>query len=206
MLGPLEPQAVTVRAAPDEEIVGQGEPADFCYLVQSGCVRTVKLMEDGRRQVGEFLFPGDLFGWDALEEHDFGAEAVTAAALRRYPRRLLEALAERDRDLAQRLRTLTAHELRAGRERMLLLGRKTAAERIASFLLEISARLGGAGNRPIELPMRRVDIADYLGLTIETVCRGLTSLRRKQIIAIERTQVAIRNPHALGIAGCQTMP
>ncbi|MGH7067984.1 MAG: helix-turn-helix domain-containing protein [Acetobacteraceae bacterium] len=205
MLASLESQAIIVRAAPDEEIVGQGEPADHCYLVQSGCVRTVRLMEDGRRQVGEFLFPGDLFGWEALDEHDFGAEAVTAAMLRRYPRRLLEVLAERDRELARRLRTLTAHELRAGRERMLLLGRKTAAERIASFLLEIAARLGAEGDRPIELPMRRVDIADYLGLTIETVCRGLTQLRRKQIIAIERTQVAIRNLRALSIAGCQTM-
>lgn len=69
--------AVTIRAERDEEIVGQGEAAGYCYLVVSGCVRSVRLMEDGRRQVGEFLFPGDLFGWEALDEHDFGAEAVT---------------------------------------------------------------------------------------------------------------------------------
>ena len=201
----LEPEAITVRADRDEEIVGQGEPAGYCYLVLSGCVRTVRLMEDGRRQIGEFLFPGDLFGWEALEEHDFGAEAVTAATLRRYSRQSLDALAERDRMLARRLRALTAGQLRAGRERMLLLGRKTAAERIASFLLEMASRMAARNGAPIELPMSRADIADYLGLTIETVCRGLTQLRRQEIITIDRATVAIRNRPALGAAGCEVL-
>lgn len=202
---PLEPEAITVRADRDEEIVGQGEPARHCYLVVSGCVRTVKFMEDGRRQIGEFLLPGDLFGWEALDEHDFGAEAVTAASLRRYPRQSLDALAEHDQALARRLRALTAGQLRAGRERMLLLGRKTAAERIASFLLEMASRMGAKSGTPIELPMSRADIADYLGLTIETVCRGLTQLRRQEIIAIDRATLAIRNRPALGVAGCQVL-
>ncbi len=201
----MAPQAITVRAQRDEEIVAQGEPAGYCYTVVSGCVRTVKLMEDGRRQVGEFLFPGDLFGWEALDEHDFAAEAVTPVTLRRYSRRSLEALADRDRDFARRLRELTASQLRAGRERMLLLGRKTAAERIASFLLEMAERMNPDGRALIELPMGRADMADYLGLTIETVCRGLTQLRRRGTIAVERARVLICDRSALGMAGCEVV-
>jgi len=137
----LEPQATTVRAERDEEIVAQGEAAEHCYLVVSGCVRTVNLMEDGRRQIGEFLFFGDLFGWETRDEHEFAAEAVTQVTLRRYTRRSLEAIADRDRDFARRMRDLTAGQLRAGREGMVLLGRKTASERIASFLLEVARRM-----------------------------------------------------------------
>lgn len=204
-LEPLASQAVIVRADREEEIVGQGEAAEYCYVVVSGCVRTVRLMEDGRRQVGEFLLPGDMFGWEALEEHDFSAEAVTAATLRRYPRRGLELLADRDHELARRLRELSARKLRAGRERMMLLGRKSASERIASFLLEMAERTGAGDGSPIELPMSRTDIADYLGLTIETVCRGLTHLQRQGTISIERARIGIRDRRALGVAGCEPL-
>jgi len=205
VLEPLAAVGVTVRAERDEEIVAQGEPAGYCYLVVSGCVRTVRLMEDGRRHVGEFLFPGDLFGWDVLDEHDFGAEAVTPATVRRYPRRSLEALADRDRTFAQQLRALTAGQLRASRERMVLLGRKTASERIASFLLEMARQMRAEGQGLIELPMSRADIADYLGLTIETVCRGLTQFRRHGIIAVERSKVVVRDRRALDAAGCEVV-
>lgn len=200
-LVPAEVQATTVRVGRDEEIVGQGEPAKHCYLVLSGCVRTVRLMEDGRRQVGEFLLAGDLFGWEALGEHQFGAEAVTRAILLRYPQRRLEALAERDRTLAAGLHALTAGQLRANRERMVLLGRKTAAERIATFLLEMETRLCAEGEAAIELPMPRTDIADYLGLTIETVCRGMAHFRREGYIAVERARIVIRDRQALGLVG-----
>ena len=153
----------------------------------------------------KFLFSGDLFGWEALDEHDFGAEAVTPVTLRRYRRRSLDALADRDRDFARRLRELTAGQLRAGRERMVLLGRKTASERIASFLLEMAERMNPDGRALIELPMGRADMADYLGLTIETVCRGLTQLRRLGTIAVERAKVVIRDRRALGVAGCEVV-
>ena len=205
VLESLASQGVTLHTDREEEIVGQGEAAEYCYVVVSGCVRTVRLMEDGRRQVGEFLLPGDMFGWEALEEHDFSAEAVTAATLRRYPRRSLDLLAERDHDVARRLREFGARQLRAGRERMLLLGRKSASERIASFLLEMAERTGALENAPIALPMSRTDIADYLGLTIETVCRGLTQLQRQGTIAIERARIVIRDRRALGVAGCETV-
>ncbi len=205
VLGPLERQSAVVGFDRNEEIFIEGDAAKYCYLVVNGCVRTVKLMEDGRRQVGEFLLPGDLFAWDALDSYDFSAEAVTPVKLRRYARAALEDLADRDRDFARRLRAFTAAQLRAARERMMLLARKTAAERIASFLLEMAGRGTGDGSGRIDLPMSRTDMADHLGLTIETVCRGLTELRRHGTIAIDRSQIAIRNRLALGTAGCEVL-
>lgn len=198
--------AIIIRADRDEEIVAQDDPATDCYLVVSGCVRTVRLMDDGRRQVGEFLFPGDIFGWEALDGYDFGAEAVVPSVLRGYSRRSLEALADRDPEFARRLRAMTAGQLRAGRQRLLLLGRKTASERIASFLLEMAEKMGLPGkDGAMELPMSRADVADYLGLTIETVCRGLTQLRREGVIEVDRAHIVIRNRRALEAAGCETV-
>ncbi len=205
VLEPLKAVAVTVRTDRDEEIVAQGDPARHCYLLVSGCARTVKLMEDGRRQVGEFLLPGDLFGWEALDEHDFGVEAVTPVTLLRFPRSALETLVDRDRHFARQLRALSAGQIRAGRERLVLLGRKTACERIASFLLEMAQRIRGEGGAMIGLPMSRADMADYLGLTIETVCRGLAQLRTAGVIAVERSKIVILDRRALGVAGCETV-
>lgn len=201
----VAPRSDIVRANRDEEIVAQDDPATDCYVVLSGCIRTVRLMDDGRRQVGEFLFAGDIFGWEALDEHDFGAEAVVPSVLRRYPRRSLEALADRDPDFARRLRALTAGQIREGRRRIVSLGRKTASERIATFLLEMAKKVGPGKDCVIELPMSRADMADYLGLTIETVCRGLTQLRRAGVIEVERARIVIRARRALAAAGCETV-
>jgi CRP/FNR family transcriptional regulator, nitrogen fixation regulation protein len=200
ILEPLEPRATTVHAERDEEIVAQDEKAVYCYRVVSGCVRTAQLMEDGRRQVGEFLFAGDLFGYDTLDIHDFSAEAVSAVTLRRYARRDVDALADQDRAVARRLRELSAMRLRSGRDHMVLLGRKTASERIASFLLEMAERVARDGRSLIELPMSRLDMGDYLGLTIETVCRRLTQLRQDGTITVKGARIAICDRRALGLA------
>jgi CRP/FNR family nitrogen fixation transcriptional regulator len=200
-LAALDDRSSIVRVEREQEIVAQDEAATYCYLVLSGCVRTAKLMEDGRRQVGEFLFAGEMFGLEALDRHDFSAEAVTPATLRRYERRDIETLADEDRDVARILRQLSAHRTRAGRDHVVLLGRKTAAERIASFLLEMCERISIEGRSAIELPMSRADMGDYLGLTIETVCRRLTRLREDGTIAIKGATIAIRDYRALGITG-----
>ena len=199
----LEQFGSTVTIPRDRQIHGQGEPAEACYRVLSGCVRVVRLMEDGRRQVGEFLLPGDLFGFDALETHDFAAEAVTEVVLRRYPRRMVEALAESHLALARRLRELTATSLRTTHVLLLLLGRKTACERIASFLLEMAERLPQGHGGMLGLPMSRTDMADHLGLTIETVCRALAHLRREGIIMVDRAGVRIRDRVALEQIACE---
>lgn len=197
----LAREAATVCFERNDEIVAEGDVARYCYEVVGGCVRTVRLMEDGRRQVAEFLFPGDLFGCDVLDEYDFTAEAVTPTTLRRVARASLEAQADSDRGFARRLRQIAAGRLREARERQVTLGRRTATERLGRFLLEMSGRLGNDARGLLDLPMSRTDIADHLGLTIETVCRVLAQLRRDGAIGMDRARIAIRDRRALGAAG-----
>jgi len=197
-----EPRTAVLEFGRDEEIVAQDANATYCYLVMSGCVRSVRLMEDGRRQIGDFLFAGDVFGWEALDKHDFGAEAVTQVTLRRYTHRDLDRLADQDPDVAKRLRELLSRRIRSCREQMVRLGRMAASERIASFLLQMAGTLPNS-NATIELPMNRVDIGDYLGLTIETVCRQLTRLRQHGTIEIDGAKIVICNQRALLNSGCE---
>ena len=165
------------------EIFGENEPAEYIYKVVSGSVRTSKVLSDGRRQIGEFYLPGDIFGLEFAETHALSAEAVTDAKVLVIKRSALNALAARDASVAAQLLALTCRELHRTQERIVLLI-KSARERVAGFLLEMSDRLA-LHNAAIELPMSRQDIADYLGLTIETVSRTLTSL--ESAAAIELT-------------------
>jgi CRP-like cAMP-binding protein len=193
----LEQFGSTISVQHDREIHGEGDAAEFCYRIVAGCVRLVKLMEDGRRQICEFLMGGDQLGFDALDCYDFTAEAVSDVVLRRYPRRMVDSLAGSNLMLARRLRDMAAVRLRLAHARLVLLGRKTASERIASFLLEMAERLPQPRPNVLDLPMGRADIADHLGLTIETVCRLLGHLRRDATIAIDLGTITIRNSGAL---------
>jgi CRP/FNR family transcriptional regulator, nitrogen fixation regulation protein len=198
-LKPLLPAATTIQVHRGGDIIAQGDEAEYCFQVVGGCVRTVRLLEDGRRQVGEFLLSGDVFGWEMAGEHEFAAEAVTAVTLRRFRLSVIEERADKDRDFAYHMRRYTAGQVRAARSRLVLLGRKTAPERIASFLLEMYERLSRPNTIAFELPMSRADMADYLGLTIETVSRGLTELRRRGTIAVERSRIVIHDHRTLGL-------
>jgi CRP-like cAMP-binding protein len=198
-IGLINVPAIVIGAERDAELVPQNGPSGFCYHVLSGCVRTVCLLEDGRRQIGEFLFPGDLLDTDLV----FGAETVTAVTLRRIPRAAIEARAGADPSFAARLRTHAAHQIRAARARCLLLGRKTAVERVASFLLEMAGRCPDGADGAIALPMGRTDIADYLGLTTETVCRALTEMRQGGLIRVQRTSIMIVSHAGLARAGAE---
>ena len=200
----LEQFGSTVTVQRAHGIHAQGESAKYCWRILSGCVRTVKLMEDGRRQVGEFLLPGDVFGLDDLGTHDFAAEAVTDVQLRRYPRRMVEALADSHAGLARRLREMALTSLRFAHERIVLLGRKTAMEKIASFMLEMDRRSSTPGRAMLGLPMNRTDIADHLGLTVETVCRVLAHLKRGGTLAIARTGVELRDRRYLRDLACES--
>lgn len=186
---------MTITLPRDRELYAQGDRAEYCYQVISGCLRTVKLMEDGRRQVAAFLLPGDCLGFDDFDNHDFAAQAVTEVVVKRFRRREVEAQADRQPTLARRLRELGATALRAAHDRLLLLGRKTASERIATFLLEMAERQHQS--HAVPLPMSRVDIADHLGMTVETVCRMITHLRREGTIAVAIGGVELRAPAAL---------
>lgn len=193
----LEQFGATLHFSREREIHAEGDDAEFCYRVVSGCVRTVRQLEDGRRQVGGFHLPGDMFGLDGTDTHDSAAEAVTETVLRRYPRRMVESLAESHGALSRRLREIAVADLRAAQHRLLLLGRATASERIAAFLLEMERRLGHHGNRFMEMPMGRADMADHLGLTVETICRVLAAMKKDGTVVPSRTGVTVRDHAAL---------
>ena len=177
------------------EIFGENEPADYLYKVISGSVRTYKILNDGRRQIGGFYLSGDIFGLQFGEEHSFSAEAITDAKVLVIKRSALTALAGRNAVIARELFALTGRELRRVQDRILLLV-KSAQERVASFLLEMADR--AATGNVVELPMSRQDIADYLGLTIETVSRTLTCLESTAAIEVPTSRrIVLRNRSAL---------
>jgi CRP/FNR family transcriptional regulator, nitrogen fixation regulation protein len=180
----------------DAEIFGENEPADYLYKVVSGTVRTYKILSDGRRQVSGFYLPGDIFGLEFADEHTLSAEAISDAKVLVVKRSALNTLAGRDRLVAQQLFALTGRELHRVQDRILLLI-KNARERVASFLLEMAER--ASGNNTIELPMSRQDIADYLGLTIETVCRTLSALETASAIEVSASsrRIVLRDRAAL---------
>lgn len=181
------------------EIFGEAEPAEYVYQVVEGAVRSYKLLSDGRRQIGAFHLIGDIFGLENGAVHRFTAEAIVDTTVRLAKRISLEHVAETDALLAHDLLTMTTSNLQHAEDHMLLLGRKTSLERVAAFLLEMDRRLTAAG--VMALPMSRRDIADYLGLTLETVSRALSCLHEKgilgflgqtqrQIVLLDRPQLA----------------
>ena len=177
------------------EIYGEGESADYIYKIVSGSVRTYKMFDDGRRQIGAFYFPGDIFGLELGDDHQFSAEAIDKCVILVIKRSALVALADRDGDTARRLWSFTAGELSRVQKHMLLLT-KSAEDRVACFLLEMAERR--ASGEVVELPMSRQDIADYLDLTIETVSRTLTHLATKATIALPTSRrIVLRNRTAL---------
>jgi len=197
LIDPATSAGTLVRVDRDGEIIAQGDKAGYCFQITSGCVRAVKLIEGGRRQVGEFLFARDIFGWEALSEHEFAVEAVTPVVLRRFRLSTIEEFAANDRLFARKLQRYIVAKVQTGRAHLVLLGRKTAAERISSFLLEMLGRPSGCTTSALDLPMSRADIADYLGLTIETVCRELRNLHRRGVIVIRRGRIVISDHRAL---------
>jgi CRP-like cAMP-binding protein len=178
------------------EIYGEGEPAGYLYKVLSGTVRTYKVLKDGRRQVGDFYLPGDLFGLETGEVHAFSAEATTATTVLLIRRSAVVALAARDSEFARQLLALTGCEIDRVREHLMLLI-KTAQERVAAFLLEMADRINTGKEKEVELPMRRQDIADYLGLTIETVSRTLTQLESMDAISLPTSRRIVLRKRAV---------
>jgi CRP/FNR family transcriptional regulator, nitrogen fixation regulation protein len=187
-LGDLSHETVSAsefKYSHGNEIFGQGEAADYIYQVVEGAVRTHKLLSDGRRQIGAFHLRGDIFGLDNGDVHRFTAEAITDTTLLLIKRQSLERVAKTAPAMVRSLRTMTADNLEHVENRMLLLGRQSARERVAAFLTEMNSRATAGG--VIALPMNRRDIADYLGLTLETVSRELTKFQREGFLAFAGT-------------------
>lgn len=195
----------TVTCGPGDAIFYEGDPAEHLFNVTGDAVRISKLLPDGRRQVTGLLFPGDFLGLAFNESYTYSAEAVGPSTLCRFPRTDLERLLSEHPKMERRLLGMASNELATAQDQMLLLGRKTAREKLATFLLMLSARAerrGHPGN-PIDVPMTRADIADYLGLTIETVSRTFTVLRKSGLIEAQgAASIFLPDPEAVrDIAG-----
>jgi CRP-like cAMP-binding protein len=199
---PLEQLATVVRCDVDDIIYHREEQARYWYRIIIGAARKCSLMTDGRRQVLDFLLPGDVFGFGAHDTHHFSTEVITAGTtIARYPRRRAEELAERDPQIARWLWEKAFESISRLQARTLILGRTSALARVSAFLLEWADRCNEPASAVISLPMSRYDIADYLAMAVETVSRALTALRTRQVITFRSTRrLSICDRHALEIA------
>ncbi len=172
------------KKGPGETLFAEGDDADSVYEVVRGMLRLYKLLPDGRRLITGFLSAGQLLGLGPEGICVYTAEAVTEVTVCRYTRTGFERLIDEVPGMAKRLLTVASQELCAAQNQMLLLGRKSATEKVASFLLLMAERQGSEGVDAVDVPMTRSDIADYLGLTIETVSRTLSKLKQDGLIAL----------------------
>lgn len=177
-----------------------GDEADRFFEVESGAVMVYRLLDDGRRQVVEIVFAGNICGLAKGDEHEFCCETLTPTVLRSYKRAALaqsDVLRTRVLDsLQQQIATLHDHTVS--------LGRKTAEERICTLILRLQEQVGEDVDAAVALPMSRTEIADYLGLTLETVCRTITQLVRRKVLAAgaTRSKIGIPNIERLRTMAC----
>jgi CRP/FNR family nitrogen fixation transcriptional regulator len=173
----------------DQAIYSEGDAADLVYKVISGAVRTFRVLADGRRQISDFFLPGDVFGVELDAERRSGAEAICESVLLVARRLVAE-------EQGQSVWRHALRQLRRSQDQALTLGRRSASERVASFLLDLAQRLGDGDE--LELPMSRQDMADYLGLTIETVSRTVTQMQGSGLIGLAGCRhVRLTRPGAL---------
>ncbi len=197
-LGALRQLGTMSSFARNETIFNEGDWAEYSYKVVSGAVRLCKMLPDGRRQIADFFLPGDFFALGESNEHAFTAEAVNEAVVVCFSRRRIERLCDEAPHIRKDLLSRLYRDLSAAQNHLVMLGRQSAKERVASFLLLLAERVKANNGESIELPMGRQDIADYLGLTIETVCRALSDLKRSKLITTPSThEVVLNNTEAL---------
>ena len=182
-------KAALRRVEAKELVFAEGDPTTHIYKIETGAVCLYKVLSDGRRQVLGFAYPGDLIGLGAQGEHFMNAQAMKPTRLRSLPISILKQIASQDPRLGYKLYQVLAEELAATRDLMLTTGQRSAVERVAAFLVALSRRNERNGLAPetIDLPMTRSDIADFLGLTIETVSRTLTKLRMSGIVDLPQS-------------------
>ncbi|HWL67835.1 MAG TPA: helix-turn-helix domain-containing protein [Geminicoccus sp.] len=204
-LGALQAIMISTRVGAQQTVVEEGQPRRRVFTLTSGMLRLYTMLPDGRRQITAFLLPGDYLGLGDESSYDQSAEAVVDSVLCGFPVAEMERLMERYPRLQLRLNQMTRIALRQARDSQLILGRLAPVEKLASFLLVLSARQAehGQAESPVHLAMTRTDIADYLGLTIETVSRSFTKLRLQGLIQLpEAHQVEIVDRRALtAVAG-----
>lgn len=187
-LSQVERLLTRVKLEPGDTLYYEGDPGDFIYTINEGMMKLYKLMADGRRQVTGFHFMGDFLGLSSENGYGCSAEAVTTVHLCRFPVHRLEQMTETYPSIEKRLFSRLCAELDRAQDQLLVVGRKTALERISSFLIAISNKAVGSKDSQgrLSLKMTRNDIADHLGLTTETVSRSFTQLRKSGAISSER--------------------
>lgn len=181
------------------------DPVDFVYNITQGMARLYKLLPDGRRQVVGFALPGDFLGLALEDSFSISADALTPMTACRFSRKSFSAFLDTNPRLLRKLHERVGHELTLAQDQMVVLGQRTAEERVASFVLNLSRRYEaiGQGSATIPLPMSRQDIADYLGLTIETVSRTFTRLAKSKHLVVVPGGVRLLNlPAVQQLTGC----
>ena len=187
-----------------ETVYGQEDGADYWYQLVDGAARKCALTSEGRRQIVDFLMPGDLFGFHAGSRHDCSVECITSdTTMVRFQRQQMESLMESDPHFARRVREIAFASIDRMQSRTILLGRSRALERVSGFLIEMASRAQLETEGLVGLPMSRYDIADYLAIAVETVSRSLTTLRSEQVIAfLDTRRFRIVNRQALEAQCC----
>ena len=181
----LTPLTSIFRCSGGQQICRQGEPADRWFWIVVGTARRSVIRSDGRRQIVDLLLPGDCFGFTNGAEYDDYVEAIARETyVARCVRREAEAVAESNPQLAREIRRATFEALRRLQSQLVIVGRVTAVEKVGAFLLEMSARLSSCSDDRVVLPISRYDIADYLGLSVETVSRSLTHFKQRGVIKL----------------------
>jgi CRP/FNR family transcriptional regulator, nitrogen fixation regulation protein len=184
-LSAMESLAIPALYENGEAVYRRHDPVEYWYRIVGGAARKSAFTADGDRHIVDFLLPGDLFGFGARGVRPFCVEAIVPRTLiARYPRRDVEELADSDPLIARGIRESAFDSIARLQRRMLILSRTSALERVAAFLLEMADRGHGAPSHVVFLPMSRYDIADYLGMAVETVSRALTELRTRRAIAL----------------------
>lgn len=178
-----------------EHVFCEGDPRTHVYRIEDGVIAIYKTLFDGRRRIIDFAYPGDYIGLGMIGEHIMSAQATCASKVRCLSASALETLAEQDASLALKLYKSVCQDLVAARSLLVTVGQRSAVERVAAFLLALHRRTGDDSKDMVKLAMRRSDIADLLGLTIETVSRTLTKLREMDVIEVEQggTTVMLRD-------------
>jgi CRP-like cAMP-binding protein len=185
----LETLAVRMECARGQQIYKENSSVEYWYRLQSGVARRFSARADGTRQIVDLLLPGDFFGFGMRGKHNFAIEAVLdGTVVVRFPRSRLESLAELDARIARELRDAACEAMSRLHGLILNLGRTTAEEKVGHFLIKMGERLAGGPVDRLVLPLSREDIADYLALSVETVSRSLTQLRRRGVIRMTGTR------------------
>jgi len=198
-LGELQSLAQTSIFEPKQTLFVEGDPAESLFSITQGMVRLYKLVPDGGRQIIGFALPGEFLGLSMANHYEFSAESIVPTRVCRFSRAVFSAFVDQKPHLLRRMHEFSGHELNLAQEQMVILGRRNAEGKLAAFLIGMRDRLAAITEQSVTLPlpMSRVDIADFLGLTVETVSRTLSHMAKIKLIVIVPDGVRLLDQNAV---------